>query len=552
MSLLLGVFTVPAHAELTIVASVPDNTPPDASIYIAGNFNTWNAKDEATKMTRQADGSYKVVLLGVTDSIFFKLTRGNWQMVEGRSNGRARPNRFVYCPAGKSITTRVQVLSWEDFEGSSLTPYILILLLAALQGIVLIFAVNKIPENNKSANTFLSILVGTVSVALLGRVVVNYRSIFDAFPYIYLVQDLVLFSFGPLALMYLQRLLVTRHFSWRKWGWQFLPFIIQLLGYMLYFGSYTAKNFSIAIVDRAFDNIFIGTYALGFVWNVHYWNRCVQTMRVYSVNAKRVHSFSQDVRPLRVQFLLLGLCLIIWTTMYVVGAVDIIWHTDNTAFVEYASDTIWVLLASTTYYLGYVAMRQPAMFKVSAEVGGNDATDDEYFAAPQMRPQHEGSALQLHILSSPETIAEVLPSADSRPQPQEVASTPAMQPDELLPYMRRLEAFIEQQQPYLNPHLTLPKLAEDLGMSIHTLSKVINDGYDKNFFDFINSYRIVAFQRMARSEQYHNLTLPAIAQAAGFNSKTAFNRAFKKMTGVTPREYLRSAGHDDRIEDEAA
>jgi AraC-like DNA-binding protein len=238
----------------------------------------------------------------------------------------------------------------------------------------------------------------------------------------------------------------------------------------------------------------------------------------------------------------------------VAGAISSFWDIDTTWFVEYASDTIWVALASTTYYLGYVAMRQPAMFKVSAIVGGNDATDDEYFPSAQNRDlaQPDSSAIQLQILSSADTIAEVLPNADSRPQAQEVAHSPTMQPDELRPYMRRLEAFIEQQQPFLNPHLTLPKLAEDLGMSIHTLSKVINDGYNKNFFDFVNSYRIIAFQQMARSEQYQHLTLPAIAQEAGFNSKTAFNRAFKKMTGLTPREYLRTAGGISIAEDDEA
>ena len=97
---------------------------------------------------------------------------------------------------------------------------------------------------------------------------------------------------------------------------------------------------------------------------------------------------------------------------------------------------------------------------------------------------------------------------------------------------------MKKEKPFLNSKLTLQDLAEMLHVNIHTLSRVINEGYRKNFFDFINEYRIEEFKRLVNIDQYKNYTFLAIAMEVGFSSKTTFNRSFKKSTGKTPREYF--------------
>ena len=69
-----------------------------------------------------------------------------------------------------------------------------------------------------------------------------------------------------------------------------------------------------------------------------------------------------------------------------------------------------------------------------------------------------------------------------------------------------------------------------------------------NFFDFINGYRIEEFKKLVRDPRYKNQTFLAIAFEVGFNSKTAFNRSFKKMTNQTPRDYFIGVG--ERLNDE--
>ncbi|WP_425235081.1 helix-turn-helix domain-containing protein [Ulvibacterium sp.] len=96
---------------------------------------------------------------------------------------------------------------------------------------------------------------------------------------------------------------------------------------------------------------------------------------------------------------------------------------------------------------------------------------------------------------------------------------------------------IKTTKPYLEKELTLYNLAERLKVQPNHLSQVINSLEGKNFFDFINMYRVEAAKEKIRLGDYQNLTLLGIAFESGFNSKASFNRAFKKFTGQTPTDY---------------
>jgi AraC-like DNA-binding protein len=103
--------------------------------------------------------------------------------------------------------------------------------------------------------------------------------------------------------------------------------------------------------------------------------------------------------------------------------------------------------------------------------------------------------------------------------------------------MDRLLAIMNNSKPYLNRDLTIYQLSEMTGISRHYITQVLNEYYGKNFFSFINEYRIKeAAERMA-ARRYSNYTILAIAYDSGFNSKSAFNKIFKEQTGLTPSEY---------------
>ena len=107
-------------------------------------------------------------------------------------------------------------------------------------------------------------------------------------------------------------------------------------------------------------------------------------------------------------------------------------------------------------------------------------------------------------------------------------------------YQKNILAYMERERPYLEPKVTIGELATRLQIPVNHLSQVINDQFKQNFFDFVNGYRINAFQKLVQERDLQQFTLLALAYEAGFNSKSSFNAIFKKNVGMTPSEYVKS------------
>ncbi|GAA0721758.1 hypothetical protein GCM10009430_23450 [Aquimarina litoralis] len=110
--------------------------------------------------------------------------------------------------------------------------------------------------------------------------------------------------------------------------------------------------------------------------------------------------------------------------------------------------------------------------------------------------------------------------------------------DEIIHNKKKIEEFMSDQQPFLNPDLNLTELSKMLHIPATIVSETINAGFEKNFNDFINSYRVKAVQDMIREGRQEQLSLLGIAYECGFNSKATFNRVFKKLTNVSPSQYV--------------
>ncbi|TGE15398.1 helix-turn-helix domain-containing protein [Hymenobacter elongatus] len=136
-------------------------------------------------------------------------------------------------------------------------------------------------------------------------------------------------------------------------------------------------------------------------------------------------------------------------------------------------------------------------------------------------------AVETGILAAAATPAETpLPSAATAAQTEADA--------ELTRWTTRLLRHLETERPYLAPELTLGELAAQLRTNTSWLSRVINAGCGQNFNDFINEYRVREAEQRLRDPKFRHYTLLAVALEAGFNSKSTFNRVFKKLRGITP------------------
>ncbi|ASO06720.1 helix-turn-helix domain-containing protein [Arenibacter algicola] len=112
--------------------------------------------------------------------------------------------------------------------------------------------------------------------------------------------------------------------------------------------------------------------------------------------------------------------------------------------------------------------------------------------------------------------------------------------DEIKNYSKELELIMEDYKLYLNPDLSLKDLASYLELPANYVSQLLNLGFQKNFSEYVNSYRVNEFKERILLEENKGLTIMAVAYDSGFNSKTVFNTFFKKIEGTTPNSYLRS------------
>jgi len=104
----------------------------------------------------------------------------------------------------------------------------------------------------------------------------------------------------------------------------------------------------------------------------------------------------------------------------------------------------------------------------------------------------------------------------------------------------RLEKYMEEEEPYLDPRIRMPTLAKALAVSPHVFSYLINKHYDMNFFSFINQYRIQYAEKLLTEENHQHFTLESIGEMSGFNSKSTFNNRFKEIKGMSPGAYKKS------------
>jgi len=105
----------------------------------------------------------------------------------------------------------------------------------------------------------------------------------------------------------------------------------------------------------------------------------------------------------------------------------------------------------------------------------------------------------------------------------------------------KLTELMEEQKPYLDSELTLVRLAELMELTPHQLSYLINGSFNENFFWFVNRYRVQRVKDLLSNKQNDHMSILGIAFESGFNSKTSFNTAFKKISSQTPSEFKKSS-----------
>jgi len=143
--------------------------------------------------------------------------------------------------------------------------------------------------------------------------------------------------------------------------------------------------------------------------------------------------------------------------------------------------------------------------------------------------------VQPEIFNRVRIMENAVPGADDVSPPRyEKLRLPA---SEEAHYVETLGRYMTEKKLYLQEDLTLQDLADELSISPHHLSMILNVHFRQNFYTFVNGYRVEEVKRMLADPANRDRSILSIAYDAGFNSKSTFNTIFRKFTGKTPRQY---------------
>lgn len=118
----------------------------------------------------------------------------------------------------------------------------------------------------------------------------------------------------------------------------------------------------------------------------------------------------------------------------------------------------------------------------------------------------------------------------------------SLSPEQSKSLLKKIVKVMEDEKPYLDSDLKIIDLANHLSVSTNILSQVLNQETNKNFFEFINEYRIAEAIKRLTDSRFSHISILGIALDSGFSNKNTFNRLFKKHTGLTPTQFIRNAG----------
>jgi AraC-like DNA-binding protein len=349
-------------------------------------------------------------------------------------------------------------------------------------------------------------------------------------------EGLIPFTFGPFLYLY-TRFLADEDARFRLSDLKhFIPFFLYTLIYFIFFRE--SLTFTGADFFRHDDLLWARiVFAISFIISIAVYSVLTFIQIRQFLNTFR-HKFSFESGKSRI--LWMRFITILYTVthgLYIIAGVINAISFEVIINVDYLSSIGLIILA---YSVSYYTLREKRLVRINrlkeSVLQHEEATNT---LLQQSMPSESVSAHSDASDISPVTFLDT-ENAEIKTQP-ELQKKQLMSDEQLQAGIQKLLAFMEKNKPYLNPELTIQELAEKMNIPKHHLTYIINTGLHKNFFNFINEYRVEEFKRRALDPENDHLTLLAIAFDCGFSSKSSFHNIFKNVTGQTPSEFKKNA-----------
>ena len=210
---------------------------------------------------------------------------------------------------------------------------------------------------------------------------------------------------------------------------------------------------------------------------------------------------------------------------YLTFGIGIIWL----AVIAGNDELIYTVVVLFILFMGYFGIKQVGIFTESFPP---IIKEDPKTEVPVVEIQYNQPIKQ--SVEPETTIDSLFESTDKRKY-----SRSGLSVDMAENLHKELVQLMDREKVYSESELSLAQLAKRLGVHTNYLSQVINEKEGKNFYDYINTLRIEEFKRLIANPASQRFTILSLAYEVGFNSKSSFNRYFKKETSKSPSEYLR-------------
>ena len=383
----------------------------------------------------------------------------------------------------------------------SFNSWTIIFLIAAVQGYFLSAILFFLKKGNSSANKTLALLIFCFSVQMT-YYVMFWTGYSKVYPWMNFWVEPLVFLTGPLLYLYIFKL--DNRKSPHRFSLHYIPAIINFIFHVPFilrniFGRIEfLRNYFFLPLNNYFTGIFNIFICLQIASLLVY---AVIISKYLTNDGRKLNAFALEREKLkhrwlqRITFLYVGFALA-FISYYILAFSQLIRPEYDYAIS--ACMTVFI------YTVGYMGFRQPAIFNEVFEVE----------TIPNLSPM-----IKVH---QREAVVKYQNSALTNENASAIAT--------------RLKVLMDEKKPYLDNSLKIQHLAEQLNVSTHQLSQVINSVLHQSYSDLINQYRIEEAKKLLLDPGYKEKIL-SIAFDVGYSNKATFNIAFKKIAGTSPSEY---------------
>lgn len=317
---------------------------------------------------------------------------------------------------------------------------------------------------------------------------------------------------GPLLFLYTAELTNQQPKKRIVWLLHFFPVIILYLFLIPFFSLPSAEKINVyRNYGAGYETLINVCFYAIIISGIAYVTASLFLLRSYRRSIKDEFSNIEKINLAWLRYMIYGTA-VIWICV-IIGIEPLIFGT----------------VVLFVFFLGYFGIRQVGIF-----ISAHAPTGQLQALSAEESPKE--SATQFFQEQLPDDAADQ-PELDSVPQKIKYEKS-GLGEEQAERIYKQLLGCMTNQKLFSDSELTLAALAKTLDVHPNHLSQVINSFEGKNFYDYINLYRVEEFKKLAPLPDNRNYTLLSLAYECGFNSKTSFNRNFKKATGVSPTEYL--------------